>query len=392
MATLPSYGANGLRILTLDEINANLRESVFNASALGPEVSTGDHTILGMHLDANAIELSTAYELLDDIVAAMDPDSSEGVQQDNLNRLRGAIRNPARFSTATVTCTGTPATSITAGSIVGIGSDGEQWAVDATVVIGGGGTVAAAVTAVNSGPIEAAIGAINTIITGIAGWTSVTNAAEATLGEDVETDTDYRNRSENTGTGTTTEEAIYTRLSELDDVDAVVVISNRTDATDANGIPPHGFWSVIYPNTANQQDIAEAIWGTAGAPAGIEMKGAITATVTDSNGYQQQIKWDWATAVDVWVSVVGTKDSDYPAGGDQLVEDAIVAHFATVDVGADVNPLPIEAAVANAVPGITILEARMKIGSAPGPSDTSPLTIAINEYADLNATIGVTIT
>jgi hypothetical protein len=94
----------------------------------------------------------------------------------------------------------------------------------------------------------------------------------------------------------------------------------------------------------------------------------------------------------VWVSVVGTKDADYPAGGDQLVEDAIVAHFATVDVGADVNPLPIEAAVANAVPGITVLEARMKIGGAPGPSDTSPLTIAINEYALLNATVGVTIT
>jgi hypothetical protein len=188
------------------------------------------------------------YDLLGDIVASMDPDSAEGVAQDNLNRLRGAVRNPARFSTAGVTLSGTPATSITAGSIVGIGSDGEQWAIDTTVVIGGGGSVAGTVTAVNSGPIEAAIGAINTIITGIAGWTGVTNAAEATLGEDVETDTDYRNRSEGTSTGTTTEEAIYTRLSEQDDIDAVVVISNRTDATDANGIPPHGFWAVIYPN------------------------------------------------------------------------------------------------------------------------------------------------
>jgi hypothetical protein len=395
MATLPSYGASGLTILTLTEIQENLRESVFNASALGPEVSTGDHTILGMHLDANAIELSTMYELLDDIVAAMDPDSAEGVQQDNLNRLRGAIRNPARFSTCPVVLTGTPTTSITAGSIVGIGSDGEQWAIDTTVVVGGGGTVAGQVTAVNSGPIEAAggsPGAINTIITGISGWTGVNNTVDATLGEDVETDTDYRNRSEDTGTGTTTEEAIFTRLSELDDVDAVVVTSNRTDTTDALGTLPHQLWAVIYPNTANQQDIAETIWGTAGAPAGINMRGAVTATVTDSNGVQQQIRWDWATAVDVWVSVVGTKDADYPAGGDQLVKDAIVAHFATVDVGGDVNPLPIEAAVANAVPGITVLEARMKIGGAPGPSDTSPLTIPINEYADLNATVGVTIT
>ena len=284
------------------------------------------------------------------------------------------------------------ATVIAINSLVSIGSDGERWLTNVEVTIPPGLSVDAAVTAENTGAIEAAVGAINTIVTTTAGWNTVTNAAEAVLGEAVESDADYRLRSEDTGTGHTTEEAIYTRLSELDDVDSVSVISNRTDAIDANGIPPHGFWAVIYPNTANQQDIAEAIWGSAGAPAGIEMKGGVTATVTDTNGNGQQIKWDWADAVDVWVSVVGTKDVDYPSGGDTLVEDAIVAHFAAVDVGADVNPLPIESAVAVAVPGITILEARMKVGGAPGGGDTTPLVIAIDEYADLNAVVGVTIT
>jgi hypothetical protein len=125
------------------------------------------------------------------------------------------------------------------------------------------------------------------------------------------------------------------------------------------------------------------------------MKGAVTATVTDANDYAQQIKWDWATAVDVWISVVGTKDSDYPVGGDDLVKTAITNLFATVDVGANVNPAPIEGACTtgdDSVPGIVSLDALMKIGGAPGGGDTSPLTIAINEYAKLNATIGVTIT
>ncbi len=391
MANLPAFDADGYTGLSLDEILANLKESVFNAGALGPTVSTGDHTVLGMHLEANAIELSYLYDLLGDIVASGDIDSAEGVQQDNLNRQRGAVRNPARNSTATVTCGGTNGTVIALGSLVSIDGDGERWTTNAVATIPPGLAVNVAVTAENTGEVEAAIGAINTIVTTTPGWNTVTNAAAAELGEAVESDADYRLRSEDTGTGTTTEEAIYTRLSEQDDIDAVVVISNRTDATDANGIPAHGFWSVVYPNTANQQDIAETIWGSAGAPAGIEMKGAVTATVTDANGYEQQIKWDWADAIDVWISVVGTKDSDYPAGGDTLVEEAIEDYFATVRVGADVNPLPIEAAVSNAVPGITVLEARMKIGGAPGGGDTSPLTIAINEYADLNATIGVTI-
>jgi hypothetical protein len=51
----PSYGPNGYVGLNLTQILENLKESVFNAGALGPEVSTGDHTILGMHLEANAM-------------------------------------------------------------------------------------------------------------------------------------------------------------------------------------------------------------------------------------------------------------------------------------------------------------------------------------------------
>lgn len=393
MAHVPSYGSSGLVVLSLTQVLENLKENVFNASALGPEVSTGDHTVLGMHLEANATEISFLYDLLDDIVAAWDPDSSEGVQQDNVNRLRGAVRNPERNSTSIVSCGGVNGTVIAINSLVSIGADGERWLTNAQVVIPVGLSVDVAVTAENAGAVEAAVGAINTIVTTTAGWNTVTNAAEAVLGEAVESDTDYRLRSEDTGTGTTTEEAIYTRLSEQDDIDAVVVTSNRSNADpDADGTDPHAVWVVLYPNTADQQNIAETIWGTAGVVAGIDFRGAVMATVTDINGETEEIAWDWATAKDLYVSVVGTKDENYPAGGDQLVEDAIVAYFAPTRVGTDVNPLPIEAAVSNAVPGITVLEARMKFGGAPGPGDTAPLAVAINEYADLSATIGVTIT
>ena len=393
MATIPTFNANGYSGLTQPEILENLKESVFNSGDLGPEASTGDHTILGMHLESNSIELSFLYDLVGDIVASVDVNQAEGVQQDNLNQLRGAIRNPARFSTSVVTCTGAPATALPANRIVSIGADGERWLTDEDVIIGGGGTVSAAVTAENAGAVEAAIGAINTIQTAVSGWTAVSNPAIAVLGEAIETDPDYRNRSENTTTGSTTEEAIFTRLSELDDIDAVSVVSNRNDdPTDADGTPIHFMWIVIYPNTADQQDIAEAIWGEAGAAGGIGFRGAVTATIIDDNGFTQQLGWDWATAVDLWVSVVGTKDDDYPAGGDALVEQAIVDYFAIVRVGQDVYPLPIESAIDAAVPGLKTMEARLKIGGAPLGVDVDPITIAINQYAVLNGTVGVTVT
>jgi hypothetical protein len=217
MANLPAFDADGYTGLSLTEVLENLKENVFNASALGPEVSTGDHTVLGMHLEANAIELSCLYDLLGDIVASGDIDSSEGVQQDNLNRQRGAVRNDPRNSTAIVSCGGVNGTTIAVGSLVSIGSDGERWLTNVEIEIAGGSTDVA-VTAENTGAIEAAIGAINTIVTTTTGWNTVTNAADAEEGEAVESDADYRLRSEDTGTGTTTAEALFTRLSELDDV------------------------------------------------------------------------------------------------------------------------------------------------------------------------------
>jgi hypothetical protein len=393
MATvIPTFDASGLRTLTLSELRENLRDSVASHSDLGPNVSTGDHTIVGNVLDANAIELERLYRLVDDLWAATDPDAAEGVQQDNVNRLRGVVRNPARYSTVTLTLGGTPTLVVPAGSIAGIPNGGERWLTDSDATIGGGGTVDVTATAENPGAIDAAIGAITDVVSGPAGWNTVTNAAKANEGEPIETDADYRVRSENGTTGSTTEGAIYTRLSELDDVDAVACVSNRGPDTDSYGTPGNTMWIVVYPDTANQAAIAATIWGEAGAAGGIGFRGSVTATVTDANGYPTQIAWDWAVAVDAWISVTGTKDSDYPAGGDVLVKSAITAYFATVRVGQDVYPTLVHNAVIDAVPGIKTLTVLMKIGGAPGGGDTAPITININQYADLNSTIGVTIT
>jgi uncharacterized phage protein gp47/JayE len=392
MTTNPYFNANGLRTLTLTEIRENMREATEAHSDLGAVVSTGADSIYGMHLDVAAAAIEDCYRLIDDIWASMDPDQAEGVAQDNLNRLRGAVRNPARYSTVTLTLSGTPATVIAAGKISEIPNGGARWIHDAAATIGGGGTVDVLATAEDSGPVVAAPGAITGIVTAVTGWTGVTNAAAAELGEDDETNADYRLRSEGTALGTTTEEGIYTRISELDDVDAVVVLSNRSNVVDSNGTNPHAMWIVIYPNTADQTAIAEAIWGDAGACAGIEMRGAVTKTVTDINGEVETIAWDWATAADVHCYVGVTKDSDYPTDGDDLIEALVIAYFATLGVGDDVYPAQIAGAVIKGVgdlagvPGIMTIVVGVKVGSSAGAGDTAPIDLVINQYADLDET------
>ncbi len=382
--TSPVFDANGIQGLTLDELRENLRTRVEQASDLGPEVSTGAHTITGMVLDATALELESLYRLAEDIWASGDPAQAEGTQLDNILRLRGTDRNDARNSTVTLTLGGTATTVIPAGSTVAIPNGGEQWATDAEATIGGGGTVDVAATAVNTGPIEAAPGAITDVITGVSGWDTVTNAAAAILGEDVESDADARTRSADLVTGTTTEEAVYSRLTELDTVEAAVATSNRGDTTDADGTPAHTWWIIIYPNTVDQTLIAETIWGEAGEVAGIGYRGAVTATVTAEDGEQKTIAWDWATAVDVWSKVTLTVDDDYPDDGDDLVEDAVQEWGTTVRVSQDVYPAQIEKQILNDVPGIKTISVALKEGSAPSGTETDPLPVEVNEYGKIN--------
>jgi hypothetical protein len=397
----PSFDEYGLVTLTLLQLRENLRESVETSSDLGAEVSTGNDTIAGMILDAAAVNIEPLYRLLDDLWASWDVNQAEGVALDNQNQLRGVIRNPERNSTVILRLSGDAATPIPAGSIAAIPNDGARWLTDTAVVIpdlgGGVGYIDVNATAEDAGPVLASANTITDIISGVTGWDTVTNPADqASIGELVESDADYRLRGEGGSTGSTTEEAIYTRLTEIDTVDAAVVTSNRGETVDANGTPGHTMWIIVHPATVDPQTIAETIWGEAGAPAGIGFRGAQTATVTDTtSGETHQIRWDWATELDLYVSVVGTKDANYPAGGDTLVKDAITDYFSVARVGQDVYPAPVEGAVTTgplAVPGIMTLDALLKIGSPPAPTDTDPIDVAINEFAELNTTIGVTIT
>lgn len=87
-------------------------------------------------------------------------------------------------STVTVTFTGTPTTSIPAGTIIAENASGYQneFITNTTVVIGGGGTVSVACTAASTGLVIAPPGTITLIITPVSGVSSVTNASAAVIG------------------------------------------------------------------------------------------------------------------------------------------------------------------------------------------------------------------
>jgi len=333
-----------------------------------------------------APELADIYDLDAALYQGCDPDSAEGVQLDNIATLAGITREPATRSTGIFEATGTPATVLAVGKRARI-PGGEMVRITAEATIPGGGVADVNYEAVDAGPLGFGIGSITEIVDAVFGWVSVDNAAEANEGDPEESDSLLRARiaRSKAAAGNSTDSAIRARIEDLDDVEAAAAVSNRTLVTDGNGTPGKTLWIVIDPSTVDADELAlivETIWGPAGLPSGIATRGAQQGTVTDNQGYVQIFYWDWATEVRTWITATLTMDADYPAGGDALVKDAIVAWGqSNLSLAGTINPQPIDTAVDLAVPGIAKLVITLSITAPPGGGDDDPIPLAINQRA-----------
>lgn len=388
MATDPTFDGTGLRVLTLQELRDNARETIRNSPDLGPDISTGPNSVAGMIIDAVMPELADVYDLDENIYQGWDPDSADGVQLDNVGTISGLTRQAATRSDGTLTLGGVPTTLIVAGKRSRI-PDGAMVETTEDGTIGGGGTVDVDARAVDAGPLDFGIGSVTLIVDAVTGWTSVTNAAEFDPGDAQETGSEYRARRARSlsAGGSSTDSAIRARLEDLDDVTGAAAVSNRTLVTDGNGTPGKTVWIIVDPDTVDPEVIGETIWGPAGLPSGIASRGAQQATITDDNGYAQIVYWDWATEVRTYIRATITKAADYPAGGDDLVKAAVVAWgVSNLNLSGKVAPQPIDTAVDLAVPGIDKLTVTLSItgaAGAPGTGDDDPITMALNERATI---------
>ena len=299
----------GFEAKTLEDVTSELDAEL--RSALGESIRLDGRSVLGQIRGALAIQIAAIWTALAETAEAFDPDSAVGAMLDQIVAFSGVTpREDASPSTGTVTLTGTPTSIIPAGARVRDASTGVIVETLATVEIPGGGSIDVSVQTVETGPLEAAAGALTEIVTPYAGWSSVTNAAALTPGRSVETDLELRARREQSlqATGKGTDGGILAALLALGEVQQAIVTSNRSTTTAADGTPPHAVRSIIYPDpgsAAVEQLIAATLF--ANVPEGIRAWGTdVTATITDSQGVAADYSWDYATAVDVYVSVTVT--------------------------------------------------------------------------------------
>lgn len=362
------------------EIEADLK------TAFGDNISLIPQSVFGQIVGIFSEREAELWDMSENVYLSQYPSTAQGDQLSNVVMFNGITRQEATSSTATLTLTGTDGTIISAGASFSTSDTKKAFLTDSDATISGG-TATVTATAEFTGATEAVAGTITVIDNPLFGLDSVTNATDADVGSDEETDAELRERRElsTVALGQNLVDALFGRVSNLDGVTDALVISNGTDAVDANGIPAHQFLTVVRGGT--NADIANAVW--INTPQGILSFGSITEVITDSQGFQQNVKFSRPTDIDIYFDVTVTTDTNYPVDGDAQIKAAIATYGNdNFSIGDDIIYSQFYTPI-NSIPGV--LTVVLKVDTVFPAVGTSNITISADEIGNFDTSL-ITVT
>lgn len=330
------FTAAGLVIPTETDILAGVQADM-NA-AFGGGLNPGLETPQGQLASSQAAVIGDKNNEVALIVNLIDPQYSADRFQDAIGRIYFLTRKPATPTAVTATLGGIAGTVIPAGTFAQ-DTDGNTYALSGDATVSIAGTVDADFQNIQTGPIPCAAGTLTSVYQAIPGWDTITNAADGTIGSNVESraDFEYRRRNSVALNGKGTPQAIYAEVFALADVLDVYVKDNPADTTVNTG-------STNYPILAHSVYVA-AVGGTDAAVAaaiwrkkdtGCDYNGNTSVTVTDDAGYSYPqptytVKFERPAALPVLFAVSLVDDPSLPSDIVQRVKTAIVARFNGAD-------------------------------------------------------------
>lgn len=375
---MPGLSSTGFLAARLDEVRTAIESAWRTAFGANADLAADspDGQIVGILAEREA----SLWEQLAGVYAAAFLDSAAGVALDEIATLAAVTRLGASASTVTLTATGTPGTVLPAGRRVGLDDTSTVWSL-AAATIGGGGTVDVLATAVDTGPLPALSGSDWTIQTPVTGWTSVTNALDATLGRTRESDEALRARVRALFSAAgAPSDGVRAAVAQVADVDEVIVASNTGMVTDSEGRPPKSIEVIV--RGGDDDAIAQAIWNTKALGIESYSASADSGSATTTLGGTETVPFTRPTEVDVYIEADVTIDPTlYPVDGDALVAAEILAHEALLTIGVDVTPFRILQGIET--PGI--VTCTLRVGRSANPTETTPLAMALRELAVLDS-------
>ena len=363
-------------------------------SAFGESIDLSANGPLGQIIGIHAEREALLWEMAQDVYNSQYPNTSIGRSLDNSVSLTGTRRKPSTYSTiARGVARGIEGTIVPIGTIISVmGNDNARFVTqeEVTISIADGDAFKSppiSLIAESTGRVIAQMGTLTNIITPVAGLASFTNETDAVVGTGEESDSELKTRriQELNLAGVATVEAIKSRLSARERVEAVEVFQNNA-AIPINGRPPSSVEILVKGDTV--QDLASAIFELVGG--GITYFGNITEVITDSQGFQQTIKFSRPTDVPVFVNFTIETNENYPLDGDDRIKSAIVAWGENLSIGQNVVLFGSESlgCTVDGVPGITglmISVGKMADNLQMQNLDISPSELAI--FSEANITI-----
>ncbi|SFU71317.1 baseplate J/gp47 family protein [Alicyclobacillus macrosporangiidus] len=374
----PYIDATGIHIPTYQDIVNQLvadAQSIFGADIyLQPD--SQDY----QWISAFASIIYDSYLLAQAVYNSRGPATAVGSGLDVIVGINGLQRKPAVYSTCPVVLTGTPGTTITNGVVGDV--NGNNWSLPTPVIIPSSGTITVQATCQTEGAIVANPGDINTIVTPTLGWSAVTNTVAATVGSPVETDAQLRARQvmSTAQPSQSILDGLKGAIAAIAGVTRFAVYENDTNATDANGLPPHSICCVVEGGTP--QDIGNAIF-TRKTP-GCATVGSTSVQVTDSYGVATTIRYDVPTYVDIDVAITVKQLSGYTSDTTAAIQSAVADFLNGLPIGGDVYisslwgaALSVNAALSSPTFSITSLQAAVHSQTL----GTADIPIAYNQVA-----------
>lgn len=307
-------------------------------AAFGGGLNPGLETPQGQLASSQAAIIGDKNNEFALFVNQVDPQYSADRFQDAIARIYFLTRKPATPTSVQATLSGLAGTVVPAGTLAQ-DTSGNTYALSGDATIGIAGTVDADFQNVQTGPIPCAAGTLTSVYQAIPGWDTITNAADGTMGSNVESraDFEYRRRNSVALNGKGTPQAIYAEVFDLLDVLDVYVKDNPSGNTVNTGptnypILPHSVYVAVVGGT--DADVAAAIWRK--KDTGCDYNGNTTVTVTDDAGYSYPqptytVKFERPAALPVLFAVSLVDDPSLPSDIVQRVKAAIIARFNGAD-------------------------------------------------------------
>ena len=277
----------------------------------------------------SAIEVEDAKTLL--YGSLYNPNLAFGIWLESICKFSNIKKKPATSSVVIILCTGL------AGTVIGINSkilsaSGDIFYNKVPITINSGGFASGEFYSEVLGKIPCNAGTVNQIVTTIAGWDTVNNPTDGTVGTLQETDYSLLNRRKyslaiNSSGGIN---SIISALNEMTGVKAFTAQENYTGGTiniQGVAVEPNSYYVAVYCSDDALQDVAKVLYTKKSG--GAVMQGNTTVIYQD-------LKYDWVTftakferpevkQVQIYVTIQGSPQ--YPSNIIALIQQSMVDNF-----------------------------------------------------------------